>query len=125
MHRHPAQAPDSERVRGLPGQAALAWRAGAVTARRAGAAAAWPAGAVTAQPAGAVTAQPAGAAAARRAGQARRDQQSAQAIASVVCLHASASSGRQWQALGRRLAGRYRVLSPDLYGAGDLSLIHI
>jgi pimeloyl-ACP methyl ester carboxylesterase len=37
----------------------------------------------------------------------------------VVCLHASASSGRQWQALGRRLAGRYRVLSPDLYGAGD------
>jgi pimeloyl-ACP methyl ester carboxylesterase len=36
-----------------------------------------------------------------------------------VCLHASASSGRQWQPLGRRLAGRYRVLSPDLYGAGD------
>ncbi|HEY3035528.1 MAG TPA: hypothetical protein VGJ54_12865, partial [Streptosporangiaceae bacterium] len=81
----------------------MAWRAGAVTARRAGA----------------VTAQPAEAAAARPAGQARRDQQSAQAIASVVCLHASASSGRQWQALGRRLAGRYRVLSPDLYGAGD------
>jgi len=135
MHRHPAQAPDSERVRGLPGQAALAWRAGAAAAWRSGAVTAQPveaaaarrAGAVTAQPAGAVTArragaaaaQPAGAAATRRAGQARRDQQSAQAIASVVCLHASASSGRQWQALGRRLAGRYRVLSPDLYGAGD------
>jgi pimeloyl-ACP methyl ester carboxylesterase len=36
-----------------------------------------------------------------------------------VCLHASASSGRQWQALQRQLAGRYRVLAPDLYGAGD------
>jgi pimeloyl-ACP methyl ester carboxylesterase len=119
MHRHPAQALDSERVRGLPGQAAIAWHAGVVTAQPVEAAAARRAGAAAAQPAGAVTAQPAGAAAARRAGQARRDQQSAQAIASVVCLHASASSGRQWQALGRRLAGRYRVLSPDLYGAGD------
>jgi pimeloyl-ACP methyl ester carboxylesterase len=58
------------------------------------------------------------AATARRGGQARRSP-GAQATAGVVCLHASASSGRQWQALGRRLAGRYRVLSPDLYGAGD------
>jgi pimeloyl-ACP methyl ester carboxylesterase len=39
--------------------------------------------------------------------------------ASLVCLHASASSGRQWRALQSRLAGRYRVLAPDLYGAGD------
>jgi pimeloyl-ACP methyl ester carboxylesterase len=119
MHRHPAQALDSERVRGLPGQAAMAWRAGAAAAWRAEAVTAWRAEAVTAQPAGAVTAWRAGAAAARPADQARRDQQSAQAIATVVCLHASASSGRQWQALGRRLAGRYRVLSPDLYGAGN------
>jgi pimeloyl-ACP methyl ester carboxylesterase len=38
---------------------------------------------------------------------------------SVVCLHASASSGRQWRALENRLTGRYQVLAPDLYGAGD------
>jgi pimeloyl-ACP methyl ester carboxylesterase len=36
-----------------------------------------------------------------------------------VCLHASASSGRQWRALESRLTGRYRVLAPDLYGSGD------
>ena len=42
-----------------------------------------------------------------------------QALTSVVCLHASASSGRQWRALQNRLAGRYRVLAPDLYGSGD------
>jgi pimeloyl-ACP methyl ester carboxylesterase len=40
-------------------------------------------------------------------------------VPSLVCLHASASSGRQWQALQRRLTGRYQVLSPDLYGSGD------
>jgi pimeloyl-ACP methyl ester carboxylesterase len=44
---------------------------------------------------------------------------STQATASVVCLHASASSGRQWHPLQRRLAGDYQVLSPDLYGSGD------
>lgn len=38
---------------------------------------------------------------------------------SVVCLHASASPGRQWRALQTRMSGRYRVLIPDLYGAGD------
>jgi pimeloyl-ACP methyl ester carboxylesterase len=43
----------------------------------------------------------------------------AQATAGVVCLHASASSGRQWGALKGRLTGRYRVFTPDLYGAGD------
>ncbi len=39
--------------------------------------------------------------------------------ASLVCLHASASSGGQWQVLQRRLNGRYQVLSPDLYGSGN------
>ena len=58
------------------------------------------------------------AATARHAG-VRRGQGSARATASVVCLHASASSGRQWRALQGQLAGRYRVLSPDLYGSGD------
>jgi pimeloyl-ACP methyl ester carboxylesterase len=38
---------------------------------------------------------------------------------SVVCLHASASTGRQWRALQSRLSGRHRVFTPDLYGAGD------
>lgn len=38
---------------------------------------------------------------------------------SVVCLHATASSGRQWRMLERGLAGRYRVFAPDLYGVGD------
>jgi pimeloyl-ACP methyl ester carboxylesterase len=37
---------------------------------------------------------------------------------SIVCIHASASSGRQWRALADRLAGRYRVLTPDLYSSG-------
>jgi pimeloyl-ACP methyl ester carboxylesterase len=35
-----------------------------------------------------------------------------------VCLHASASSGRQWHALHRLLADGYQVLAPDLYGSG-------
>jgi pimeloyl-ACP methyl ester carboxylesterase len=38
---------------------------------------------------------------------------------SVVCLHATASSGRQWRLLQHELAGRYRVFTPDLYGVGD------
>jgi pimeloyl-ACP methyl ester carboxylesterase len=61
-----------------------------------------------------------GVATARRGGQARREP-GPQAAASLVCLHASASSGRQWQALQRRLTGRYRVLAPDLYGSGNSS----
>lgn len=40
-------------------------------------------------------------------------------MTSVVSLHASASTGHQWRSLQRRLAGRYRVLAPDLYGSGD------
>jgi pimeloyl-ACP methyl ester carboxylesterase len=55
---------------------------------------------------------------ARHGGQARRGRR-AQAAPRVVCLHASASSGRQWQALQRSLADGYQVLSPDLYGSGD------
>jgi pimeloyl-ACP methyl ester carboxylesterase len=37
----------------------------------------------------------------------------------VVCLHASASSSRQWRPLAERLAGRFRVVAPDLYGSGE------
>jgi pimeloyl-ACP methyl ester carboxylesterase len=58
------------------------------------------------------------AATARWGGQDRREP-GTQAAASVVCLHASASSGRQWQPLHRRLAGGYQVLFPDLYGSGN------
>jgi pimeloyl-ACP methyl ester carboxylesterase len=37
----------------------------------------------------------------------------------VICLHASASSSRQWRALGARLGDRFRVVAPDLYGSGN------
>jgi pimeloyl-ACP methyl ester carboxylesterase len=36
----------------------------------------------------------------------------------VVLLHSSGSSGAQWRALAERLAARYRVIAPDLYGYG-------
>jgi pimeloyl-ACP methyl ester carboxylesterase len=36
----------------------------------------------------------------------------------AVLLHASASSHRQWQALAALLAGRWRVIAPDLPGYG-------
>jgi pimeloyl-ACP methyl ester carboxylesterase len=36
----------------------------------------------------------------------------------VICLHASASSSKQWQPLSERLRPGYRVLAPDLYGYG-------
>lgn len=36
----------------------------------------------------------------------------------VVCLHSNASSSNQWRALMEFLAPRFRVLAPDLYGAG-------
>src|SRR5262249_57088214 len=36
----------------------------------------------------------------------------------VVCLPASASSSGQWRPLMDRLAGRFRTLAADLYGAG-------
>ena len=37
----------------------------------------------------------------------------------VVCLHANASSSAQWRPLMERLAPRFHVLAPDLYGAGN------
>ncbi len=36
----------------------------------------------------------------------------------VVCLHSNASHGNQWRALMQSLGTNYRVLAPDLYGAG-------
>lgn len=36
----------------------------------------------------------------------------------VVCLHASAGTHAQWQALSQVLSTRWQVLSPDLYGHG-------
>jgi pimeloyl-ACP methyl ester carboxylesterase len=36
----------------------------------------------------------------------------------VVCLHGSASSGRQWRQLMDKLGRRYRVVTPDLIGYG-------
>src|SRR5262247_3048927 len=36
----------------------------------------------------------------------------------VVLLHSSGSSAAQWRALAERLAERYRVIAPDLYGYG-------
>jgi pimeloyl-ACP methyl ester carboxylesterase len=37
----------------------------------------------------------------------------------VICLHASASSARQWQGLAGQLAGEIEVLSPQLTGYGE------
>ena len=37
----------------------------------------------------------------------------------AVCLHASASSSRQWQKLAGMLDGHVRTLTPDLVGYGD------
>ena len=36
----------------------------------------------------------------------------------VVCVHANASTSGQWRSLADALAGRFRVVAPDLYGAG-------
>jgi pimeloyl-ACP methyl ester carboxylesterase len=36
----------------------------------------------------------------------------------VLCLHSSASSGNQWQALSERLSDRHKVIMPDLIGYG-------
>lgn len=36
----------------------------------------------------------------------------------VICLHGSASSGRQWRQLMDTLGRRYRVVTPDLIGCG-------
>ena len=37
----------------------------------------------------------------------------------LLCVHASASSGRQWDALAARLRGRADVVAPDLHDHGD------
>jgi pimeloyl-ACP methyl ester carboxylesterase len=37
----------------------------------------------------------------------------------LLCLHSSGSSGRQWQALATPLAASYRVQAPDLLGYAD------
>jgi pimeloyl-ACP methyl ester carboxylesterase len=37
----------------------------------------------------------------------------------VVCLHSSTGSSKQWTLLTQRLAERYQVLAPDLYGYGQ------
>jgi pimeloyl-ACP methyl ester carboxylesterase len=36
----------------------------------------------------------------------------------IVCLHSNASHSNQWRSLMQALAPSYRVLAPDLYGAG-------
>ena len=36
----------------------------------------------------------------------------------VILLHCSGSSGAQWRTLAAKLAGRYEVITPDLYGYG-------
>ncbi|HPC11709.1 MAG TPA: alpha/beta fold hydrolase, partial [candidate division Zixibacteria bacterium] len=39
--------------------------------------------------------------------------------ATILCLHASTSSSKQWQPLAERMAARYRVVAADLYGYGQ------
>ena len=36
----------------------------------------------------------------------------------ILCLHSSTGSGKQWNSLIERLAKKYRVIAPDLYGYG-------
>ena len=43
-------------------------------------------------------------------------QNSLENVSDVLCLHGSASSGRQWRKLVGRLGRRYRVHTPDLLG---------
>jgi pimeloyl-ACP methyl ester carboxylesterase len=40
-------------------------------------------------------------------------------VETVILLHCSGSSGAQWRSLALRLAGRFRVLTPDLIGYGS------
>jgi pimeloyl-ACP methyl ester carboxylesterase len=39
-------------------------------------------------------------------------------MTTIVCLHCSGSSGRQWTSLAKALASRHSVLAPDLIGYG-------
>ena len=41
------------------------------------------------------------------------------AMPTVIALHSSAASGRQWRPLAAALAGRARVVAPDLHGHGE------
>jgi hypothetical protein len=38
---------------------------------------------------------------------------------SVIALHCSLSSGRQWDRLAAELSGRHQVITPDISGYGD------
>lgn len=38
---------------------------------------------------------------------------------SVLCLHCSTGSARQWQSLATRIGERHRIIAPDLLGYGD------
>ena len=40
-------------------------------------------------------------------------------VATVVCLHASGSSSRQWKGLVERVGEHARVVAPDFYGHGE------
>ena len=40
-------------------------------------------------------------------------------VPTVIALHSSAASGRQWRPLAAALAGRARVIAPDLHGHGE------
>ena len=40
-------------------------------------------------------------------------------LATVVCLHASGSSSRQWSRLAERIGRHARVVAPDFYGHGE------
>ena len=44
--------------------------------------------------------------------------------ATVICLHSSGSSGRQWSALRTQLEPGIRVLAPDLHGHGAAPIWH-
>jgi pimeloyl-ACP methyl ester carboxylesterase len=43
------------------------------------------------------------------------------ATSSVIALHCSLGSGRQWSKLAIELGGRYQIITPDLSGYGDVS----
>ena len=38
---------------------------------------------------------------------------------SVICLHSSGASGRQWDALAAPLSVQFEVVAPDLLGYGS------
>jgi len=52
----------------------------------------------------------------------RLDTSNAREQSSVVALHCSLSSGRQWQPLIAALSHRHRVIAPDISGYGDAPL---